>query len=146
MSDFDITSADPEAGADEISALLLASGLDAWSPAGESADVLVARGADGRLAGCAVLLPLGDLGLLRSVAVAPEARGSGLGRRLVEELLARPAAQHLRSVYLLTTTASVFFERLGFESIAREHVDEVIKKTPQYRDECPTTAVVMRRT
>jgi len=148
MSSFDIFVAEA-ADAAEISALLLSSGLQGWRPADdqgdENADVLAARDADDRLVGCAVLLSLGNVGLLRSVAVAADLRGGGLGRSLAEALLDRPAARRLESVYLLTTTAARFFDRLGFDRVDREDVDPVIQATHQYREECPSTAVVMRR-
>lgn len=148
VSSFDIFVADAD-DAPEISALLLASGLQAWRPGDDQdedqADVLAARDADDRLVGCAVLLTLGNVGLLRSVAVAADVRGSGLGRALAEAVLDRPAARRLGSVYLLTTTAAGFFGRLGFDRVDRRDVDPVIQGTHQYREECPATAVVMRR-
>ena len=128
----------------EISPLLTAAGLDAWHPADGPAEALVARNERAELVGCAIVVSYGDVGLLRSVAVAHDQRGTGLGRSLVEALLARPAVRRLRTVYLLTTTAAGFFERLGFAAVDRAGVDPVIKRTRQYLEECPTTAVVMR--
>src|ERR1051325_1053911 len=48
--------------------------------------------------------------LIRSVAVHPEYRSRGLGRRIVRQLLDRLASRGLREFYLLTTTAE---ERSG---------------------------------
>lgn len=144
MSSFDIAVADV-AGAEEISALLIDSDLGAWRPGDEDAEVMIARGEDGRLLGCAVLVSFGDVGLLRSVAVASATRGTGVGRALVEAVFEGPAVRRLASMYLLTTTAAGFFEQLGFRRIDRDRVDPVIKGTHQYQKECPDTAVVMRR-
>ena len=60
---------------------------------------------EGALAGVAGIERHGGDGLLRSVVIAPELRGRGLGERLVRERLAWAAAQGLGVVYLLTTTA-----------------------------------------
>ncbi len=129
----------------EISPLLRASGLDPWRPEDGAAEVLVARRDDGRIVGCAVLMFLGDVGLLRSVAVAEDERRSGVGAAIVRRLLGRPAVRQLEAVYLLTTTAPGFFERLGFRAVERDLVSPVVQETSQYRTECPASAVVMRR-
>ncbi|WP_216907237.1 GNAT family N-acetyltransferase [Synechococcus sp. CCY 0621] len=55
--------------------------------------------------------------VLWDVVVAEEHQGRGLGRRIVEELLAsRPVAAAER-VYLMTTTGEGFYERLGFSRV-----------------------------
>jgi amino-acid N-acetyltransferase len=142
LRDISITA---DANAGDLAPLLTASGLGPWLRGGDDAEALVARRRDGGIVGCAVLLLCGDVGLLRSVAVAEEARGAGLGRALVNELVDRPLVRRLSAIYLLTTTVPGFFRRLGFETVERDHVDPAIKRTAQYRSECPETAVVMRR-
>lgn len=47
--------------------------------------------------------------LLRSLAVAPDARRSGLGSALLEQAEGYAYAHGVRSLYLLTTTAQRFF-------------------------------------
>ena len=61
----------------------------------------------------------GDDGLLRSVVVAPDHRGSGVGQALVAaaEALAREAG--IRDLWLLTETAIDWFPRLGYEVVER---------------------------
>ncbi len=100
---------------------------------------------DGQVLGYAGLERHGPAALLRSVVVAIERRRSGFGRRLVEAVLDRAAALGHREVYLLTTTAPAFFERLGFERIARETVPEALTATAEFSELCPTSAVCMRR-
>jgi amino-acid N-acetyltransferase len=87
----------------------------------------------------------GSAGLLRSAVVSPEHRGAGLGRRLVEELLERAAADGVGEVYLLTTTAEEYFPRFGFARTTREAVPEEVKSSEEFRGACPDTAVVMVR-
>jgi amino-acid N-acetyltransferase len=130
---------------DQVSALLEASDLGAWRPDEQDAELLVARDREGRVVGCGALVFHGDLGLLRSVAVAAERRGSGLGQAIVETLLELPRARGLAGIYLLTTTAAGFFARLAFVPVEREEVPAAIRSTQQYRTECPASAVVMRR-
>ena len=61
--------------------------------------------------------PPGWAGILR-LAVAPEQRGAGLGRALIEECLRRCRARGIATVALHTTdwmsTARAMYERMGF--------------------------------
>jgi arsenate reductase len=83
----------------------------------------------------------GDVGLLRSVAVAPSQRGAGLGRLLVEDRL-RAAGEHkLRAVYLLTTTAADYFRRLGFVDVRRADAPAGLQGSSEFATVCPASAV-----
>jgi amino-acid N-acetyltransferase len=86
----------------------------------------------------------GTNGLLRSAVVADDLRGSGLGTRLTRERLEWSRAQGLTSVYLLTTTAAPFFERLGFTRVERTAVPADLAVAPEFASICPASAVVMR--
>lgn len=87
----------------------------------------------------------GQYALLRSLAVSQESRGRGLGKLLVEHALRRAGATGVNQVYLLTTTAKSFFERLGFVSVERSSVPSEVKGSLQFRETCPVSATVMRR-
>jgi amino-acid N-acetyltransferase len=87
----------------------------------------------------------GSAALLRSAAVFPDARGSGVGGRLVHELLDRVSAQGVREIYLLTTTAEEYFPRFGFTRSTRDQVPEPVRASREFQGACPDTAVVMRR-
>jgi N-acetylglutamate synthase-like GNAT family acetyltransferase len=50
------------------------------------------------------------------VVVHPDYRGAGLGRQLVQTLLAHPHLNRVERVYLMTTHHQQFYERLGFEA------------------------------
>ena len=87
----------------------------------------------------------GRHGLLRSAVVAASARGSGIGSRLTEERLEWSRGHGLDDVYLLTTTAAPFFQKLGFARIDRADVPAVVRNAPEFASICPSSAVVMRR-
>jgi len=87
----------------------------------------------------------GNAALLRSVAVDPSWRDTGIGRMLVETALATARAEGADSVYLLTTTAERYFPRFGFEQITRDEVPDSLRASVEFREACPASAVVMRK-
>ena len=108
------------------------------------ATTLVARDG-GRVIGSAALEVYVDGALLRSVAVARESQGQGLGRKLTEAALSLGQELHTPAVYLLTTTAEGYFPRLGFERTDRDAVPESVKASVEFKSACPASAVVMRK-
>ena len=82
--------------------------------------------------------------LLRSVAVDPGWRGSGLGRLVTERALDDAKSAGAGDVYLLTTTAEHYFPRIGFACVARDTVPEALLASEEFRGACPASAVVMR--
>jgi amino-acid N-acetyltransferase len=100
---------------------------------------------DGTIAGAVGLEKYGSCGLLRSAVVRPDHRGSGIGRRLVEQLLERAEEAGVDEIYLLTTTAEKYFPRFGFSRTSRSAVPEALKASAEFRGACPDTAVVMTR-
>jgi amino-acid N-acetyltransferase len=86
-----------------------------------------------------------DGALLRSVAVHPDWRGTGLGRALVTRALDTARAAGARDIYLLTTTAEQWFPRLGFAPIGRARVPPGVRQSVEFREACPASAVVMHR-
>jgi amino-acid N-acetyltransferase len=95
--------------------------------------------------GVAGLEVRGDGALLRSVAVRADAQRRGLGLQLVERALERAQQRHVRSLYLLTTTATDYFVRLGFVRVERADVPPAIAETVEFTSACPASAVVMHR-
>lgn len=87
----------------------------------------------------------GAAALLRSAAVSPDARGTGLGSVLVKEILERASGQGVRDVYLLTTTAEEYFPKFGFRRAERMDVPDPVKASREFMGACPDTAVVMKR-
>jgi len=78
--------------------------------------------------------------LLRSVVVFPEMRGRGYGRRMVAALEQQAAGARL---HLLTTTAAVFFQRLGYVAADRAAAPPAIAATREFATLCPVTAQYM---
>ena len=100
--------------------------LDVGSPgdgpiddaAGPSADDAGLASDGPRIVGCGALHVLwDDIAEVRTLAVAPEAAGRGIGRRLLETLVNRARNLGLRRVFCLTFEVD-FFRRHGFEVIA----------------------------
>ena len=100
---------------------------------------------DGAIAGAIGLEKYGSVALLRSAVVAPDHRGTGVGRKLVEQLLERAEEAGVDELFLLTTTAEKYFPRFGFTRTTRATVPEAVKASAEFRGACPDTAVVMTR-
>jgi amino-acid N-acetyltransferase len=100
---------------------------------------------DGEIVGAAGVERYGADALLRSVVVAPAARGRGVAKQLVDAALARAAGMGVGDVYLLTTTADGWFARAGFVPVDRDAVPAGIRGSAEFASICPATAAVMRR-
>jgi amino-acid N-acetyltransferase len=96
---------------------------------------------EGKVVGCVALETLGDAALLRSLAVAEQLRGVGLGRDLYDRAVARAKEKGLTHLFLLTTTAAPFLTRRGFHSVERSEAPEAMTKSAQFASICPSTAV-----
>ncbi len=91
---------------------------------------------DGRLVGAAGVEVHGSTGLLRSVAVAGELRGTGIGEQLVRDRITWARAQGLAKLGLLTTTAADWFPRFGFRTVARAEFPAPLQATTEFRELC----------
>ena len=60
--------------------------------------------------------------VLWDVVVAGDLQGRGLGRRVVEALLASPKLREVERVYLMTTNSNGFYEQMGFNKVASQHL------------------------
>jgi amino-acid N-acetyltransferase len=147
MSHFDEITLEPAAPADwpAICALLQQSGLPLDGLADHLAHTLVAR-AGSEIVGCAALEWYGRYALLRSVAVAAGLRGSGLGHRLTQAVLAQARHEEVQAVYLLTETAANFFPRFGFQTVERSQVPPAVCQSVEFTTACPTSALAMELT
>ncbi|WP_414470173.1 arsenic resistance N-acetyltransferase ArsN2 [Methanobacterium sp. ACI-7] len=85
----------------------------------------------------------GKSALLRSLAVIHSKQGEGIGKFLYEKMEIHASSKGIKELYLLTTTADLFFENLGFKKIARDEVADAIKNTKEFKDICPVSAVCM---
>ena len=105
---------------------------------------VVAESGD-ELVGVAGLEPCREHALLRSVAVADAWRSRGVGRALVERVIAEAESRGIRALYLLTTTAERWFPSFGFRPIARDAAPADIRATAEFQGACPASAAVMCR-
>jgi amino-acid N-acetyltransferase len=128
----------------QLKTLLTASELPVDGVAEHLTDFLVAEDA-GRITGVIGLERYGSDALLRSAAVVPAARGSGIGGRLVKEIFELAKSAGVEDLYLLTTTAEKYFPRFGFEETTRAEVPAAVQESVEFRGACPDTAIVMRR-
>lgn len=126
-----------------VLALVQAAGLPTDGIAdGFPAAYAVVRAGSGIVAVAGLEAHGGD-GLLRSVAVVPSRRGSGIARLLVEDRLRVARVRGLGAVYLLTTTAAGWFERLGFMEVPRADVPTAVQGSTEFTSVCPTTAACL---
>lgn len=125
-----------------IEQLLLAANLP-LDGVREALPTFLVADARGDIVGVAGLELCGDNALLRSVAVRPDWRSRGLGRRLVSESIANAEYRRIHSLYLLTTTAEQYFATLGFRKIERSHVPDDVRATAEFRIACPASATVL---
>ena len=125
-----------------ILALLQKSGLPQDGLSDHVTTTLVAR-EDHAIVGSAALELYGTVALLRSVAVADQLRGQGLGQQLTKEVLKLSEQHGVTLVYLLTETASGFFPRFGFRPIPRSEVAPAIHASTEWTTACPETAQAM---
>ena len=72
-----------------------------------------------KLVGCIGIEKYGEDGLLRSLAVEEEYKNSGVGKRLLNELINKSKNEGIKKLHLLTTTANKYFTRHGFRTIER---------------------------
>ena len=97
------------------------------------------------IVGCSALEVYPGGALLRSVVVAPAARGLGLGQRLTDAAITLAKSLGAPAVYLLTTTAESYFPGLGFVRITREQVPASVQQSVEFRSACPASAAVMKK-
>ena len=80
-------------------------------------EFLVALDEDGRVVGCVALHVFWeDLAELKCLAVAEEAQGTGIGRRLVDACWEQATELEINSVFALTYAVG-FFERCGYDQM-----------------------------
>jgi amino-acid N-acetyltransferase len=128
-----------------IRVLLEADGLPTSDLETAAAHFVVACDAQGRILAAGALQPFADSALLRSVVVAREARGAGLGRRVVEDLERVARAAHVKELILLTQTAERFFRQQGFRVITRQAAPQGVQQSEEFRSLCPASAVCMAK-
>ncbi|TAK48371.1 MAG: GNAT family N-acetyltransferase [Xanthobacteraceae bacterium] len=82
-----------------------------------------------------------DLALLRSVVVLPVVRQHGFGDAIVASLENEARAHNCSQMWLLTTSARRYFERLGYQ--VDLDVPDAIRGSRQFALLCPPVADIM---
>jgi amino-acid N-acetyltransferase len=98
---------------------------------------------NGRVVGAIGLERFGAVGLLRSLVVAPELRGRGLGGTLVDAAEQDARAAGLDLLVLLTQTAETFFARRGYVRIDRAAAPAAVRESAEFASLCPASATTM---
>lgn len=100
---------------------------------------------DSRIDGIIGLELYGETALLRSLVVAPPARGRGAGAAMAHAAERLAADMGANTIYLLTTSAERFFRVHGYRNIDRAEAPIPIQGTTQFSALCPSTAVLMTK-
>ncbi|MCI2260619.1 arsenic resistance N-acetyltransferase ArsN2 [Xanthomonas indica] len=129
----------------DIVKLLEASGLPTEDLLQGRQVAFFVTGDDAGAIGC-IGLELGDgCALLRSLAVRPEARGAGLGGKLVDTAEDHARTLGLFRIFLITNSAGAFFEARGYHAVERATLPPFVGDSTQLRNLCPASAAVMLR-
>src|SRR5262249_47020359 len=102
---------------------------------------------DGVPVGFAGLEVHGEDALLRSLVTLPpvRGRGRGIGAAMVTALEFEARLHGCRGLWLITTVAADFFERLGFAKVDRAVVPAAIRQTAEFAVLCPASADVLMK-
>jgi amino-acid N-acetyltransferase len=87
----------------------------------------------------------GKYGLLRSLAVAPGHRSSGIASALISRIETFSGLKNLDALYLLTETAPGYFKQKGFTQVEREQIPAEVQVSSEFSHVCPVSAIVMKK-
>jgi len=83
--------------------------------------------------------------LLRSIIVDSEMRGQGIGTSICIELEDSIACKMGERIYILTTEAVEFFEKIGYEQADPTSAPRPIQNRQQFTEHSPTSTVCMKK-
>ena len=128
---------------DAIESMLEKAGLPAREVDAHLENFLVAT-QHGPLLGCAGVELYATTALLRSLAVEPEYRSMGLGRRLTGALLDQARQRGCVEAVLLTSTAVELARSFGFAETPRELLPQAVRDSWEFSGTCCASARCMR--
>lgn len=105
-------------------------------------DFIVAKNIS-KIIGCVGLEKLGDHGLLRSFAVEGEFRKRGVGTELYSLILKHAMQLNVKTMHLLTDSASGYFSNVGFVVSYRKNAPYEITRTIEFSSLCPVSSRYM---
>ncbi|MCS3795661.1 arsenic resistance N-acetyltransferase ArsN2 [Niastella sp. OAS944] len=85
------------------------------------------------------------LGLLRSMIVHKDYRNQKIAAALVQALEKHATGLNVHSIYLLTETASTWFDTKNYQRVERTEVPDAIKQSTEFSSVCPVSAIVMKK-
>lgn len=95
------------------------------------------------LVGCIGLEIYKESALLRSAAIHPDHQGKSYGKQLVLAIIAYAKLIGAKQLFLLTETAELFLEKMGFSKIERLQVPAIVKTSIEFESLCDESAIVM---
>ena len=87
----------------------------------------------------------GKYALIRSLVVKNDSRNEGLAGRLILNVEDHAIKHEVIALFLLTETASTYFNKKGFNEIARTEVPIEVQQSIEFRYLCPQSAIVMKK-
>jgi len=130
---------------DEVLGLLTEANLPIGDLTPSSMGGFLGLRVDGALIAVGGLEQYGSAGLLRSVAVRPTLRRSGIGAQLVAALEEDARSRNLLQLALLTTTAAGFFENLGYAPTDRSSLPAALQSSAEFASICPVSAACLSK-
>jgi GNAT superfamily N-acetyltransferase len=119
--------------------------MDAAQLEREISDGVVFWGVDerGRLAGVMGIQAVRDVDLIRHAYVRPEHQGRGIGRILLEHLVARAERPLLVGTWAAAEWAIRFYERNGFQTVGEEEKNRLLRAYWSIPERQVETSVVL---
>nr|WP_320147718.1 GNAT family N-acetyltransferase [uncultured Anaeromusa sp.] len=111
----------------------------------ESAEFLVAETKTNEIIGVLGAQYHAASTLLRSFAVTQDWRRKGVGLALVKAMFDHLHEQKRKTLYLLTETATAYFECLGFQAISREEIPQPLLVQSGLDQACPCSSQCMKK-
>jgi N-acetylglutamate synthase-like GNAT family acetyltransferase len=87
----------------------------------------------------------GEDALMRSLVTLPPVRNRGVGTAMVAALEFEARLHGCRSVWLITTTAADFYQRLGYACCERAVMPPAIRASAEFSTLCPDSADVLMK-
>ena len=109
----------------------------------EHIDNFIIKEENNILVGIGCIEIYGSYGLIRSIAVNQNHRKNGVAKNILKIIRQRAFDSGVTRIYLLTETAIDYFNKLNFKDVKRSDVPDSIKNTKQFKEFCPSSAVVM---
>ena len=110
------------------------------------ATLRLAADCNGELRGLIGLEDYGKCALLRSLVIADEARGTGVGSLLMAALESECAAAGIDELWLLTIDADGFFAARDYAVRQRSDAPPDIRASREFSGLCPDSAILMSKT